>query len=118
MTCLNTPASHGLTRTGLTLASLLFAACAWGQSGPAAPATSHTGAPFTLADVRKVDVDANKITLKHGPIIPLDMPAMTMVFQVRNPALLLGIQAGDRVSFTAEQLQGAYVVTGLQKVAP
>ena len=70
------------------------------------------------AEVRKVDKDAKKITLKHGPIKNLDMPAMTMVFQVKDAALLDKVAAGDKVRFTAEQQQGAYVVTGVEKAAP
>ena len=70
------------------------------------------------AEVRKVDKDAKKITLKHGPIKNLDMPAMTMVFQVKDAALLDKVAAGDRIRFTAGQLQGAYVVTGVEKVTP
>jgi len=70
------------------------------------------------AEVRKVDKDAKKITLKHGPIKNLDMPAMTMVFQVRDVALLDKVAAGDKIRFTAEQQQGAYVVTGVEKAAP
>ncbi len=70
------------------------------------------------AEVRKVDKEAKKITLKHGPIKNLDMPAMTMVFQVKDAALLDKVAAGDKVRFTAEQQQGAYVVTGVQKAAP
>ncbi len=70
------------------------------------------------AEVRKVDKDAKKITLKHGPIKNLDMPAMTMVFQVKDAALLDKVAAGDKVRFTAEQQQGAYVVTAVEKAAP
>ena len=73
------------------------------------------------AEVRKIDKDAKKITLKHGPIKNLDMPGMTMVFQVRDAALLDKLSLltpGDKIIFTAEQLQGAYVVTGAEKVAP
>lgn len=70
------------------------------------------------AEVRKVDKDAKKITLKHGPIKNLDMPPMTMVFQVKDAALLDKVAAGDKVRFTAEQQQGAYVMTGVEKAAP
>lgn len=70
------------------------------------------------AEVRRVDKDAKKITLKHGPIKNLDMPGMTMVFQVRDAALLDKVAAGDRIRFTAEQQQGAYVVTSVEKAAP
>jgi Cu(I)/Ag(I) efflux system protein CusF len=52
-------------------------------------------------EVRKVDKDARKITLRHGPIKSLDMPAMTMVFQVSDPALLDKVQPGDKVRFSA-----------------
>ncbi len=68
------------------------------------------------AEVRKVDKDAKKITLKHGPIKNLDMPPMTMVFQVKDPALLEKLAAGDKIRFSAEQQQSAYVVTAVEKV--
>jgi Cu(I)/Ag(I) efflux system protein CusF len=67
-------------------------------------------------EVRKVDKEAKKITLKHGPIKNLDMPGMTMVFQVKDPALLDKLAAGDKVKFSAEDQQGALVVTAVEKV--
>jgi Cu(I)/Ag(I) efflux system periplasmic protein CusF len=72
-------------------------------------------------EVRKIDKDAKKITLKHGPIKNLDMPGMTMVFQVKDPALLdklAQLAPGDKIQFTAEQQQGAFVVTGAEKATP
>ena len=66
---------------------------------------------LTDGEVRKVDKDARKITLKHGPIRNLDMPAMTMVFQVKDPAMLEQVKAGDKVKFQAEKLGGAFTVT-------
>jgi hypothetical protein len=73
-----------------------------------------TGAlPTAEAEVRKVDVSAGKITLKHGDIPNLDMPPMTMVFQVRDPALLGQVKAGDKVRFTAEKIKGAYTVMSI-----
>jgi Cu(I)/Ag(I) efflux system periplasmic protein CusF len=77
----------------------------------AAP-TSDTS--MTNAEVRKVDKETKKITLKHEPIKSLDMPGMTMVFQVKDAALLEKLQAGDKVKFKAIQEGGAYVVTELQ----
>jgi Cu(I)/Ag(I) efflux system protein CusF len=50
-------------------------------------------------EVRKVDKDNKKITLKHGDIKALDMPPMTMVFQVSDPALLDKVKPGDKVQF-------------------
>lgn len=70
--------------------------------------------PPTEAEVRKVDLAAGKITLKHGEIRNLDMPPMTMVFQARDPALLDGLKAGDKVRFTAERVNGAFVLRGIE----
>ena len=67
------------------------------------------------AEVRKVDKDAGKLTLKHGPIPNLEMPPMTMVFRVKDPAMLDPVKAGDKVSFQAEKIGGQYVVT---RIAP
>jgi Cu(I)/Ag(I) efflux system protein CusF len=80
------------------------------------PAQAAADAKTALSDaeVRKVDLDAKKITLRHGPIPNLDMPPMTMVFQVRDPALLQGIKAGDKVRFSAEKIGGTYTVTGIE----
>ena len=78
-----------------------------------APAASKDMAE---AEVRKVDKDAKKVTLKHGPIKSLDMPGMTMVFQVKDMTLLEKLKAGDKIRFSAEQQQGAYVVTGVEAV--
>ena len=82
---------------------------------PLAHATSHQSAAFTDAEVRKVDKQAGKVTLKHGPIANLEMPAMTMVFHVKDAAMLDKVKAGDKVRFKAEKIQGNYTVT---EVAP
>jgi Cu(I)/Ag(I) efflux system periplasmic protein CusF len=80
------------------------------------PAKAMATKEMAEAEVRKVDKEAKKVTLKHGPIKNLDMPGMTMVFQVRDAALLEKIAAGDKIMFTAEQLQGAIVMTSAEKV--
>ncbi|WP_394788428.1 copper-binding protein [Rhodoferax sp.] len=72
--------------------------------------------PQTAGEVRKIDLGAKTITLKHGPILNLGMPAMSMVFQVKAPALLDQFQVGDKVRFTAEQIGGALVATDIQAV--
>jgi Cu/Ag efflux protein CusF len=65
-------------------------------------------------EVRKVDKEAKKLTLKHGPLKNLDMPGMTMVFQVKEDALLDKVQAGDKVRFQAEKIDGKFTVTRLE----
>ncbi|MFM9900206.1 MAG: copper-binding protein [Polaromonas sp.] len=83
-----------------------------------AQAASHAGAPMAapLADgeIRKVDKEYQKITIKHGEIKNLDMPGMTMVFGVKDPALLDKIKAGDKVKFSAEKSGSTIVVTDIQ----
>ena len=69
---------------------------------------------LTEGEVRKVDKAAGKVTLKHGEIRNLDMPPMTMVFAVKDKALLENVKAGDKVAFTVEKDGGQYVVTTLQ----
>jgi Cu/Ag efflux protein CusF len=64
--------------------------------------------------VRKIDAANGRITLKHGPLVNLDMPAMTMVFRVQPPALLHAVKVGDKVKFHAESINGAYTVTAIQ----
>ncbi|MFO1193372.1 MAG: copper-binding protein [Rhodoferax sp.] len=87
----------------------------------AATAAAFAQAPaadMTEAEIRKVDLSARKVTLRHGPIKNLDMPPMTMVFQVRDVKQIEPLKAGDKVRFRAEQQQGTYVVTEIEKVKP
>ncbi len=72
-------------------------------------------APLADGEIRKVDKEAKKITIKHGPMPSLDMPAMTMVFQVKDPALLDQVKPGDKVRFEAQKLGGALTVTRIEQ---
>ena len=60
------------------------------------------------------DRENKKMTIKHGDIKSLDMPGMTMVFQIRDTSLLETFKAGDKVKFVIEKLDGAFVVTSMQ----
>ena len=66
-------------------------------------------------EVRKVDQGAGKITVKHGEIKNLDLPAMQMAFRVSNPAWLTSVQVGDKISFSAEKVGGQFTITSLNK---
>lgn len=83
-------------------------------TGGASEAPATASADMSSGEVRKVDKDNKKITLKHGEIKNLDMPGMTMVFQVRDPAMLDKLKAGDKVRFKAEKAGGAIVVTDIE----
>ena len=65
-------------------------------------------------EVRKVDLEQGKVTLRHGPLANLDMPAMTMVFQVADAAVLERLMPGDRVRFKAAREGGKFTVTEIQ----
>lgn len=69
---------------------------------------------LTDGEVRKIDKETGKITLKHGAIKNLDMPGMTMVFQVNDKTLLDKFQIGDKVRFRAETESGKFLVTDIK----
>ena len=71
-------------------------------------------AQLAEGEVRKVDKGAKKITIRHGPIPSLDMPAMTMVYQIKEPAMLEQVKPGDKVKFKAQRLGGAFTVTKIE----
>jgi len=66
-------------------------------------------------EVRKIEKAQGKITLRHGELKALDMPPMTMVFRVGNPALLDNLAVGDKVKFDAAKVGGNYTVTAISK---
>ena len=75
-------------------------------------ADAQTAPAATLVDgeVRKVNKDAGKVTIKHGPLTNLGMPAMTMVFRVKDPAMLDQMKEGDKINFVADKVNGAFTV--------
>lgn len=93
-----------IKRISAALLGTAFAVAAFAQEGP-----------LTDAEVRKVDKSNGRITLKHGEIKNLDMPPMTMVFTVRDKALLANVKAGDKVKFAADKdAAGQYLVTSIE----
>ncbi len=107
-----------------TLQSAIFATLALtaslGAQAQVTPTTAASAAKasipseFTNAEVRKVDKEGKKITLKHEEIKNLGMPPMAMVFQVKDAAVLDKFKAGDAVRFKAIWEAGKYVVVDLQ----
>lgn len=81
-----------------------------------APKMDMKGMEMSSGEVKKIDKEAQKITLKHGELKNLDMPGMTMIFKVLDPSLLDKVKAGDKVKFTAENRNGALVVTAIETV--
>jgi Cu(I)/Ag(I) efflux system periplasmic protein CusF len=81
---------------------------------PAAKSATVAQAALSTGEVRQIDKTGGKVTIKHGPIANLDMPPMTMVFRVKDQSMLDKVKSGDRISFAAEKLEGALVVTRIE----
>ncbi len=70
----------------------------------------------TEGDIRKVDQETGKITLRHGPIEgELEMPAMSMVFQVKDVSLLNTLKVGDKVAATISKENGVFYIQSAEK---
>lgn len=80
-------------------------------AGASAPAAAT---PMADGEVRKIDKEQGKVTLRHGPIASLDMPGMTMVFKVAHAKMLDRVKEGDKVKFAAEKINGAFTVTAIE----
>jgi Cu(I)/Ag(I) efflux system protein CusF len=110
-------------KLGLEIAALLgiaLAIPALAQKSSDDHSAHHAGAQaqsaaLTEGEVRKVNKAAKEITIKHGPIQNIDMPAMTMVFQAKDPKMLANLKAGDKIMFSAEYAAGALTVTTIEK---
>ena len=107
---------RALLASALLVLAAGLAAPLQAQTAPRPAASSAVAAAtMTEAEVRKVDLEYRKITLKHGAIKNLDMPPMTMVFEVADPALLGSLKKGDKVKFAAvDEGGGRLKVTAIQ----
>ena len=111
-----------MTRLATPMFLLFFAAApaiaADGHASHHAQGATAAGSPaaaLSEGEVRKVDKAAGKVTIKHGPLANLDMPPMTMVFHVKDAAMLEQVKAGDAIRFRAEKVGGNYTVTEVAK---
>lgn len=77
---------------------------------------ARMAAAMSDGEVKKLDQETGKITIKHGEIKHLDMPGMTMVFTAQDKGLLAGIKPGDKIRFMAMNEGGKMVVSDIQIV--
>jgi len=75
---------------------------------------AHAGAELAEGAIRKVDTEAQRLRIAHGPIAHLNMPPMTMAFKVKEAAMLQGLKEGDKVRFRVEKIDGAYVIVRIE----
>jgi len=99
-----------VVRAGAQAALGVLVAFALAGTGPA-----FAQAPNGSGEVTKVDKAGGRIEIKHGGIKSLDMPPMRMTFRAREPRLLEGLAVGDKVRFTAEKIDGQFMVTSIGK---
>lgn len=92
----------------------LFAVCVLSLIAVAS-ALADSPVAMSEGELRRIDQAGQRVTLRHGPIDNLKMPPMTMVFRLAEGVDLEGLAAGDQVRFRAENEDGSYVVTALEK---
>ncbi|MEN9395588.1 MAG: hypothetical protein RLZ81_118 [Pseudomonadota bacterium] len=92
-----------------------LAASAQAGAEPASAATKKTRPSKDIAEgqILKIDLEAGKVTIKHGDIRNVGMPPMTMVFPVKDKAMLDGLKSGDKVNFKVVRESGHLVVTDI-----
>ena len=88
---------------------------AWITAAALALAATGAHAQSYDGEVRRIDKSQAKITLRHGELKALDMPPMTMVFRVTDPAMLDRVAVGDKVKFDVAKIDGVYTVTALAR---
>ena len=116
---MNTPLKTLLAAITLSLLTPLASVADDAHHPPATATAGGAAAPasdMTDGEVRKVDIEAGKVTLKHADIKNLDMPGMTMVFVVKDKAMLDKLKAGDKVKFRAINDAGKFTVTEIRPV--
>ncbi len=97
----------------LLISAAAFAMPVYAAGDVATPNATKVSVEPSQGEIKKIDLDTGKVTLKHGPIENLGMPGMTMVFKLSTVGMATGFKAGDAVSFKADQINGAFVVTEL-----
>ena len=100
-----------------TISASAFAQPKPEDRSPLQLASATVAAELSDGEVRKIDRDAAKMTIRHGEIKNLEMPPMTMVFQVKEPSLFDKVKPGDKVRFRAEKIGQALVLTAIEQRA-
>lgn len=113
-----------LMTTAFALSSMSLAHAGEGHHSsegakPADAKVAQSGAEMKNVDmsegeIKKVDKSTGKLTIKHGELKNLEMPAMTMVFQVKDKSVLDRVKSGDKINFVAEKLDGKFTITQLE----
>ena len=101
-------------RTVLAVLFLSASAPTFAEATPSPTQAADEAAPMTEGEIKKVDINQKKLTIKHGEIKNLGMPPMTMIFKVKDPTMLTSVKTGDKVAFVVEKLPEGFTVTSIQ----
>jgi Cu/Ag efflux protein CusF len=108
---------NGLASMAIGCVIMVFTSAYAAGEATDVSASAHASAQAAMShgEIRKVDKTAGKLTIKHGPLENLGMDAMTMVFKVKDAAMLSQVKSGDRIDFIADEMDGALTVVKLEK---
>lgn len=67
-------------------------------------------------EVTRINKDTQKISIRHGPLPHLDMPAMNMVYAVKDPGMLDKVKVGSKITFVADKIDGTFTVLSIDAV--
>jgi Cu/Ag efflux protein CusF len=95
-------------------AAVAFSYVSVGSIAHAQQTSVAAQAEMSDGEIKKVDKEAGKLTIKHGELKNLGMPGMTMVFKAKDAAMLDKVKEGDKVRFVAEKVGGALTVTSIE----
>lgn len=84
-------------------------------AGPPVSTDQDTQVGHSTGKIQKLDIEQAAVTLKHGPIVNLGMPNMTMIFRVQHPQHLTGLNVGDRVRFEIRRVKGTLVISEIDR---
>jgi Cu(I)/Ag(I) efflux system periplasmic protein CusF len=104
--------------TAIVLALGLASPIVSAQAQPAAQgmvkAKPAAGQELIAAEVKGLDKDSGKVTLAHGEVKSLDMPAMTMAYAVKDPAMFAMLSEGAKVRVALSKSATGYTVVHVE----
>ena len=104
----------GVIASLVALGPLAASAQAGAESGGTSTKKVQASKDIAEGQILKIDLEAGKVTIKHGDIRNVGMPPMTMVFPVKDKAMLGGVKSGDKIHVKVVRESGHLVVTDIQ----
>lgn len=81
---------------------------------PLSAFAADNAAALSEGTVKKIDAATQRVMLSHGPIENIGMGPMTMMFKVKDPAMLKKLKDGEKVRFRVEDVGGDYTIVRIE----